>query len=44
MIVSVKDNGKDQVTRRNKETNKYFLHQEQLNTFDRPYHIHKYLR
>ena len=39
----VKDNGKGQVTRRNKETNKYFLHYKPLNTFDHPYHIHKYL-
>ena len=39
----VKDNGKGQVTRRNKQTDKYFLHYKQLNTFDHPYHIHKYL-
>ena len=39
----VKDNGKGQVTCRNKQTNKYFLHYKQLNTFDHPYHIHKYL-
>ena len=39
----VKDNGKGQVTRRNKQTNKYFLHYKQLNTFDHPYHIHKLL-
>ena len=26
-----------------KQTNKYFLHYKQLNTFDHPYHIHKYL-
>ena len=39
----VKDNGKGQVTRRNKQTNQYFLHYKQLNTFDHPYHIHKYL-
>ena len=38
----VKDNGKSQVTRRNKQTNKYFLHYKQLNTFDHPYHRHKY--
>ena len=38
----VKD-GKCQVTCRNKQTNKYFLHYKQLNTFDHPYHIHKYL-
>ena len=31
------------MTRRNKQTNKYFLHYKQLNTFDHPYHIHKYL-
>ena len=29
--------------RRLKQTNKYFLHYKQLNTFDHPYHIHKYL-
>ena len=39
----VKDNGKGQVTRRNKQTNEYFLHWKQLNAFDHPYHIHKYL-
>ena len=39
----VKDNGKGQVRRRNKQTNKYFSHYKQLNTFDHPYHIHKYL-
>ena len=39
----VKDNGKGQVTCQNKETNKYFLHYKQLNTFDHPYHTHKYL-
>ena len=39
----VKDNGKGQVTRRNKQTNKYFPHYKQLNTFDHSYHIHKYL-
>ena len=27
----------------NPQTNKYFLHYKQLNTFDHPYHIHKYL-
>ena len=27
-----------------KQTNKYFLHYKQLNTFDHPYHIHKFLR
>ena len=26
-----------------KKTNKYFLHNKQLNTFDHSYHIHKYL-
>ena len=26
-----------------KQTNKYFLHYKQLNTFDHPYHIQKYL-
>ena len=26
-----------------KQTNKYFLHYKQLNTFDHPYQIHKYL-
>ena len=26
-----------------KQTNKYFLNYKQLNTFDHPYHIHKYL-
>ena len=41
MIVT--DNGKGQMTHQNKQTNKYFLHQKQLNTFDHPYHIHKYL-
>ena len=25
------------------ETNKYYLHYKQLNTFDHPYQIHKYL-
>ena len=25
------------------QTNKYFLHYKQLNPFDYPYHIHKYL-
>ena len=39
----VKDNGKGQVTHRNKQTNKYFLHYKQLNTFDHAYHIRKYL-
>ena len=39
----VKDNGKGQVTRRNKQTSKYFSHYKQLNTFEHPYHIHKYL-
>ena len=39
----VKDNVKGQVTRRNKQTNRYFFHYRQLNTFDHPYHIHKYL-
>ena len=39
----VKDNGKGQVTRRNNQTNKYFLHYKQLNTFDHPYHIQKFL-
>ena len=39
----VKDNGEGHVTRRNKQTNKYFLHYKQLNTFDHPHHIHKYL-
>ena len=39
----VKDDGKGQVTRRNKQTNKYFSHYKQLNTSDHPYHIHKYL-
>ena len=39
----VKDNGKGQVTCRNTQTNDYFLHYKQLNTFDHPYHIHKYL-
>ena len=39
----VKDNVKGQVTRRNKQTNKYFSNYKQLNTFDHPYHIHKYL-
>ena len=39
----VKDNRKGQVTRRNKQTNEYFLHRKQLNAFDHPYHIHKYL-
>ena len=39
----VKDDRKDQVTRRNKQTNEYFLHCKQLNAFDHPYHIHKYL-
>ena len=34
----VKDDGKGQVTRRNKQTNEYFLH-----SFDHPYHIHKFL-
>ena len=33
----VKDNGKGQITCRNKQTYK------QLNTFDHSYHIHKYL-
>ena len=42
--MTVKGNGKGQVTRRNKETNKYILHEKQLNTFDHPYHVHKYLR
>ena len=41
--MTVKGNGKGQVTRRNKERNKYFLHEKQLNTFDHPYHIHNYL-
>ena len=39
----VKDNGEGQVTRRNKQTSKYFFTLKQLNTFDHPYHIHKYL-
>ena len=39
----MKDNSKGQVTRRNKHTNKYFSNHKQLNTFDHPYHIHKYL-
>ena len=40
----VKDNGIGQVTRRYKQTNEYlFLHYKQLNIFDHPYHIHKYL-
>ena len=26
-----------------KQANKYFLHHKQFNTFDHPYHIHKYL-
>ena len=26
-----------------KQTNKYFLHYKQVNTFDNPYPIHKYL-
>ena len=39
----VKDNAKGQVTCQNKQTNKIFLHYKQLNTFDHPYHIHKYL-
>ena len=39
----VKDNGKGQVTRRNKQTKNFFLHYKQLNTFDHPYHIHEYL-
>ena len=39
----VKDNGKGQLTCQNKETNKYFLHYKQLNTFDHPYHIQKCL-
>ena len=30
-------------TQRLKQTNKYFLHYKQLNTFAQPYHIHKYL-
>ena len=41
--MTVKDNGKGQVTCLNKQTNKYFLHYKRLNTFDHPYHIHKYL-
>ena len=41
MIVKNTDEG--QVTRRNKETNKYFLPYKQLNTFDHPYYIHIYL-
>ena len=28
---------------RRKQTNKYFLHHKQLNTFDHPYYIHKCL-
>ena len=39
----VKDNREGQVTRRNKQTNEYFLHWKQFNAFDHPYHIHKYL-
>ena len=39
----VKDNRKGQGTRRNKQTNEYFLHWKQSNAFDHPYHIHKYL-
>ena len=39
----VKDNCKGQVTCRNKRTNKHFWHYKQLNTFDHPNHIHKYL-
>ena len=39
----LKDNGKGQVTYRNKQTKEYFLHWKQLNAFDHPYHIHKYL-
>ena len=39
----VKDNGKGQLTRRNKQIKKYFLDYKQLNTFDHPYHIHKSL-
>ena len=39
----VKDNGKGRVTRRNKQTIKYFLPNKQLNTFDHPYHMHKFL-
>ena len=38
-----KYNGKGQVICWNKQTNKHFLHYKQLNTFDRSYHIHKYL-
>ena len=38
-----KYNGKDQVTCRNEQTNKHVLHYKQLNTFDHPYHIEKYL-
>ena len=41
--MTVKDNHKDQVTSRNKQTNEYFLHWKQWNAFDHPYHIHKYL-
>ena len=41
--MTLKDNGKGQVTRRNKQTNKYFLHYKQLNTPDHPYHTHRYL-
>ena len=40
----VKDNEKGQVTRRNKQTNKYFWHYKQLNTFDHPNHITQILR
>ena len=29
-------------TQRLKQTNKYFVHYKQLNTFDHPYHIYKY--
>ena len=38
----VKDNGKGQITCRDKQTNKHLLHYKQLNTFDHPHNIHKY--
>ena len=41
--MTVKDSRKGQVTCRNKQTNECFLHSKQLNAFDHPYHIHKYL-
>ena len=41
--MTVKDNGKSQLTCRNKQTNKHYLHYKQLNTFDHSYHIHNFL-